>query len=117
MARALILSFGRRFELHKQQPTPGGGCILPPLAGFLPDNPEDAWRARTIDLKEGYALSVECDEYPKRARNKLEAVIGPTTVVVESGGQWLNPETGELESKVHLHWRLQDQQPMSNSAS
>ena len=28
-------------------------------------------------------------------------------IVVESGGEWANPETGELEPKLHLHWRLQ----------
>jgi Protein of unknown function (DUF3987) len=27
-------------------------------------------------------------------------------VVVASGGEWVNPETGEVERKVHLHWRL-----------
>ena len=26
--------------------------------------------------------------------------------MVESGGEWINPETGEIEPKVHLHWRL-----------
>ena len=80
--------------------------FCPPLAGFLPKEGREAWRAAERDLKEGYALSVECDDHPKRARNKLEAVLGRPTVVVESGGRWPNPETGELEPKVHLHWRL-----------
>ena len=26
--------------------------------------------------------------------------------MVESGGEWINGETGEIEPKVHLHWRL-----------
>ena len=60
--------------------------FCPPIAGLAPENPEDNWRAREIDLKEGYALSVECDEKPKQARNKLEAVLGAPTAAVESGG-------------------------------
>src|SRR4051812_27448026 len=42
--------------------------FAPPLAGFSPDAPEDHWRARKIDLREGYAISVELDEHPQRAR-------------------------------------------------
>ena len=40
------------------------------------------------------------------ARAKLEALLGAATIVVESGGEWINGETGEIEPKVHLHWRL-----------
>ena len=36
----------------------------------------------------------------------LEALLGTATAVVASGGEWINPETGEIEPKVHLHWRL-----------
>ena len=28
------------------------------------------------------------------------------TIVVATGGRWTNPETGEIEDKLHLHWRL-----------
>jgi hypothetical protein len=28
--------------------------------------------------------------------------------VVFSGGQWTDPDTGEIQDKVHLHWRLQE---------
>ena len=41
-----------------------------------------------------------------KARQTLEAILGPATVIVASGGQWTNPETGEIEPKLHLHWRL-----------
>jgi hypothetical protein len=34
---------------------------------------------------------------------------------VASGGEWPNPATGELEPKVHLHWRLTE--PTSDAAS
>ena len=27
--------------------------------------------------------------------------------MVASGGEWANPDTGEIEPKLHLHWRLQ----------
>jgi hypothetical protein len=34
---------------------------------------------------------------------------------VASGGEWPNPETGELEPKLHLHWRLTE--PTRDAAS
>jgi hypothetical protein len=43
---------------------------------------------------------------PREARAKLEALLGPATFVVRSGGTWTNPATGEVEDKLHLHWRL-----------
>ena len=55
---------------------------------------------------EGVALSVECDQSPLEARQTLEALLGPATVVVASGGEWTNPKTAEIEPKLHLHWRL-----------
>jgi len=33
-------------------------------------------------------------------------LLGPPTVVVASGGEWQDPEAGEVEQKLHLHWRL-----------
>jgi putative DNA primase/helicase len=62
--------------------------------------------AKATDLAEGLALSAECDEKAEAARIKLTMLLGEPTVVVESGGQWLNPETKQPEPKLHLHWRL-----------
>ena len=42
----------------------------------------------------------------RRPRGPSKPCSGPATIVVESGGEWINPETGEVENKVHLHWRL-----------
>ena len=39
------------------------------------------------------------------------------TAVVASGGEWINPETGEIEPKVHLHWRLKNRHPPKRSMS
>jgi hypothetical protein len=75
--------------------------FAPPIATF--SNPRGAAEA---DLQNGLALSVECDQRPGEARRRLEALLGPATIVVASGGEWLDPETGELEPKLHLHWRL-----------
>jgi hypothetical protein len=75
--------------------------FAPPVATFLTDN-----GAKETDLANGLALSVECDAAPAAARERLEAILGPATVVVASGGEWPNPATGELEPKLHLHWRL-----------
>ena len=75
--------------------------FCPPIATF-----RDPKNAKTDNICEGVALSVECDQYPLRARQTLEAILGPATVVVASGGEWTNPKTGGIEPKLHLHWRL-----------
>jgi putative DNA primase/helicase len=75
--------------------------VCPPIATFT-----NRSRAREEDLAEGLVLSVECDAHPQEARKILEELLGPATLVVASGGMWENPETGELEPKLHLHFRL-----------
>jgi hypothetical protein len=75
--------------------------FCPPVATF-----KDHRNAKTDNVREGVALSTECDQTPAKARATLEALLGPATVVVESGGEWINDETGEIEPKLHLHWRL-----------
>ena len=77
--------------------------FAPPIATF--NNSRTAGEA---DLQNGLALSVECDRHSVAARARLEALLGPATIVVASGGEWPNPETGELEAKLHLHWRLNE---------
>lgn len=57
---------------------------------------------------------MECDQNPLEARQTLEALLGPGTSVVESGGEWSSTATGEIEPKVHLHWRLK--KPASTKA-
>jgi putative DNA primase/helicase len=77
------------------------GVFCPPVAVFKSHK-----NASERNLAEGVVLSVECDERPQWARQTLAAVLGPPTLVVASGGLWINPETGEIEEKLHLHWRL-----------
>ena len=74
--------------------------FCPPVATF---SGTDAKRVNVVD---GVALSVELDAHPQAARSRLEELLGPATVVVASGGMWLNPATGELEPKLHMHYRL-----------
>lgn len=76
--------------------------FAPPVCTFL-----GARTAKVADIANGVALSVDIDHGdPAPMRARLEALLGPCTVVVASGGVWANPETGELHDKVHLHWRL-----------
>lgn len=75
--------------------------FCPPLAVF-----SNRYRARAEDLLRGLVLSAECDQYPLEARRRLEELLGPCAIVVASGGEWTNPVTGEVEPKLHLHWRL-----------
>src|SRR5829696_5764424 len=77
--------------------------FCPPLAGFSSRD-----KADEAHLSESYVLTVECDERPGEARQKLEDLLGPATIVVASGGRWADPETGEVEDKLHLYWRLNE---------
>lgn len=78
--------------------------FAPPICTFT--NPD---RARGVDLANGLTLSIELDEGDTVAeRKKMEALLGPATVVVASGGDWVNETTGEVHTKLHLHWRLSE---------
>ena len=80
------------------------GVFAPPVATF-----REQFRARAIDLANGLAISVDLDQGDTAAlRVKLEDLLGPCTVVVASGGLWVNRVTGEVHDKLHLHWRLSE---------
>jgi hypothetical protein len=81
-----------------QAPRPAVFC--PPLCTFT--NKE---RAREQDICEGLVLTVECDKHPRAALDKLQAILGPATCVIASGGLWING-SDEPEPKLHGHWRL-----------
>jgi hypothetical protein len=81
-----------------QNPRPVVFC--PPLAVFSNNR-----QAREVDVALGLVISVECDQHPKQARAKLEAILGPATVVIKSGGRWTNG-SDVAEDKLHLHWVL-----------
>jgi hypothetical protein len=76
--------------------------FCPPVATFINTTASEATLANEL------ALSIECDARPAAARKKLESILGPATLVVASGGKWINPETGEAEDKLHVHYRLKE---------
>lgn len=75
--------------------------FAPPVATFRGPN-----KAKAEDVACGLALSVECDAKPTEALATLARLIGEPTVVVLSGGEWVDPNTGEVQPKRHMHWRL-----------
>ncbi|MBR0797539.1 DUF3987 domain-containing protein [Bradyrhizobium jicamae] len=75
--------------------------FCPPVATFLTGE-----NAAADNLQNGLTLSAECDEAPNAARERLTRLLGGATIATHSGGEWTNPDTGEIEPKVHLHWRL-----------
>ena len=81
-----------------QAPKPVVFC--PPIATF-----SNSKRAREEDLAAGLALSVELDQHPHEALTLLEEIIGPATIIVRSGGIWIDPD-GAPQDKLHVHWRL-----------
>jgi hypothetical protein len=81
--------------------TPESVVFCPPVATFKAAN-----GAAEKDICNGPAISIDCDKTPEKAREILENTLGPATVTVASGGLWTDPDTGEVQEKVHLHWRL-----------
>jgi primase-like protein len=75
--------------------------FAPPIATF-----KKGYFAREDNLAEGLVINAECDTHAQEARAKLERLLGPATVVVESGGEWVDPDTGELKPRLHVHYRL-----------
>ena len=63
-------------------------------------------KARIEDTCEGVAIMVECDHQPVLSQQALVFVLGTPTLVIKSGGVWIDPETQEQQDKVHLYWRL-----------
>ena len=87
-------------EAARAANAPENVVFCPPVATFSGRN------AKRANVADGLALSVELDASPQAARRRLEELLGPATLVVASGGMWLNPRTGELEPKLHMHYRL-----------
>ena len=76
--------------------------VCPPIATFT------GGKASEKSLFEGLALSVELDQNAGTALSTLRSVIGQPTLVVESGGIWTDPATGEIQPKLHVHYRLSE---------
>jgi hypothetical protein len=92
-------------EARRAANNPKPVMFTPPVATF---KKTADWHAREIDLLEGPTLSLELDENPRAALATLENLLGFATLVVRSGGEWTNPTTGEVEDKIHAHWRLKE---------
>ena len=81
-----------------QHPTPLVFC--PPTATFTSKE-----HAREEDTAEGFVISAELDQHPRESLEALQAVLGPATVIVKSGGVWTNGGTS-TEEKLHVYWVL-----------
>jgi hypothetical protein len=73
--------------------------FAPPICTF--NRPD---KARAEDIAEGLTPSVEADSAPYRARQTLEHLLGPATLITASGSEW----TGEIQDCLHLQWRLSE---------
>jgi hypothetical protein len=73
----------------------------PPLCTF---NHRTEGKAEHIAA--GLVLSVDLDRHPRTSLGTLKGLLGPPTVVVATGGEYIDPATGEAEPKLHAHWRL-----------
>jgi AAA domain-containing protein len=77
--------------------------FAPPVATFK--GPKGS---REKDVANGLTITVDLDANPLAGLHTLEAVLGPATLIVKSGGKWVDPETNEVFPKLHVHWRLSE---------
>ena len=77
--------------------------FAPPVCTF-----KTAASGAEANLFNGLCITFEGDEQPAVAGTRLEGIIGPATVIVASGGTWTDPETGEVQDKLHQYWRLRE---------
>src|SRR5262245_640747 len=80
-------------------PSPTVFC---PIAGAVFRGPDHATEQ---DLMAGLVLSVECDNNPEEARQRLQDTLGEPTLTVKSGGVYINAN-GKAEDKLHVFYRL-----------
>jgi hypothetical protein len=95
-----IVDAAERFA-GKCAAAPYAVVFAPPVATF-----QTGPQATEAALANGLAITLELDKAPEAARRSLESVLGPATVIVASGGTWADPVTGEIQNKLHCHWRL-----------
>lgn len=81
-------------EWSRQRP---GTVYCPPVALFT----DPTASTGEANVAECPALVVELDDNPTEMRGLAEAILGPATLVVRSGGV-----TPSGEDKLHLYWRL-----------
>jgi putative DNA primase/helicase len=65
-----------------------------------------AKKARKGDVADGLALIVDCDVHPESSLVKLRATFGEPTLIIASGGQWNDPDSGRTEDKLHCYYVL-----------
>jgi predicted P-loop ATPase len=75
--------------------------FAPPICTF-----SNRDKADEGSVPNGLTISVELDANPAEGKRRLEAALGPMTLVIESGGLWIDAATGQVIPKLHLHLRL-----------
>lgn len=84
------------------RPADEAAVFAPPPCLFNPFSD----KARQADVIAAPVIAVDLDKAdPDEARRKLEALLGPATLVIASGGVWIGPD-GSKKPKLHLYWRL-----------
>ncbi len=75
--------------------------FAPPVATFT-----NARHAGEADIANGLVISIELDAWPRESLQRLVAVLGIPTLIMASGGVWVDPEAGEVQDKLHVYHRL-----------
>lgn len=88
--------------ISKSETAGANSVFCPPIAVFK----ADAVKAGEADLLAGPAIVAELDQDPASGRKRLEDVLGPATLVIESGGRVVVEDMDLTFPKLHLYWVL-----------
>ena len=79
-----------------------GWVFCPPICSFA-----SAYPGNEANVADGLCISAELDDGVDTlaAVEWLQGVLGDATVIVASGGQWIDAQ-GIVHPKLHAHWRL-----------
>ncbi|HEX2529812.1 MAG TPA: virulence-associated E family protein [Geminicoccus sp.] len=90
-------------EMHCAAAWPVGIVLAPPIALFASKD-----KAGEADLVCAPALAIDCDARPADCVQQIQGLLGTATVIVATGGTWTDPNTGEVQDKVHVVYRLRE---------
>ncbi|MBP0581489.1 DUF3987 domain-containing protein [Labrys sp. LIt4] len=79
--------------------------LSPPVCIFGNETRDGKSTATERNVLAAPAIVVDLDKAPRAGLEAARSVLGPPTLVVETGGLWAAPD-GVQQPKLHVYWRL-----------
>ncbi|MGO4336027.1 DUF3987 domain-containing protein [Labrys sp. KB_33_2] len=79
--------------------------LSPPVCIFGNETRDGKSTATERNVLAAPAIVIDLDKAPRAGLEAARTVLGPPTLVVQSGGLWVASD-GEQQPKLHVYWRL-----------